>query len=164
MYTAKELQTGVERYDPLSDSNDRSRLTLLTDLRHALAHEELLLHFQPKLNLTDGTLAGVEALVRWQHPTRGLLHPADFLPTVEHTGLIWPLTLTVLDLALTQTSTWRHAGHDLQVAVNLSARCLHRPDLAAQVLQRLQTHDVPARSLRLELTESALMAEPERAL
>ena len=83
---------------------------------------------------------------------------------MEHTGLIWPLTLEVLDQALRQVRAWHQAGHDVQVAVNLSARCLHRADLASQVADRLACHDVPPRCLRLELTESALMAEPDRAL
>ena len=165
MYSAKELQTGVEVYDPSTDTHDRSRLTLLTEVRRAVAEHQLVLHYQPKVDLrADMGIVGVEALVRWQHPVRGLLEPAEFLPTVEHTGLIWPLTLEVLDMALRQARDWVEAGCAVPVAVNLSARCLHRADLAAVVLERLRSHDVSAGLLRLELTESALMAEPERAL
>ena len=163
MYAAKESQDGVAVYDPLSDGNDRSRLVLLSELRRGLADGELVVHYQPKVALGSGQVVGVEALVRWQHPVRGLLAPVDFLPAVERTALIEPVTDAVLDLALAQVRDWSAAGFRVPVAVNLSARSLARPDLLGRVLQRLQAHDVPADLLRLEITESALLAEPTRA-
>ncbi|WP_083869664.1 putative bifunctional diguanylate cyclase/phosphodiesterase [Modestobacter italicus] len=163
MYAAKESHDGVAVYDPLSDGNDRSRLVLLSELRRGLADGELVVHYQPKVALGSGQVVGVEALVRWQHPVRGLLAPVDFLPAVERTALIEPVTDAVLDLALAQVRAWWAAGFRVPVAVNLSARSLARPDLLGRVLQRLQAHGVPADLLRLEITESALLAEPTRA-
>ena len=163
MYAAKEQHNGVQVYDPLADGNDRSRLVLLSELRRGLAEGQLVVHYQPKIALGTGAPAGVEALVRWLHPTRGLLSPAEFLPAVERTGLIEPLTDVVLDLALAQARSWRDQGLEVPVAVNLSARSLGRDDLADRVLGRLAAHDLPARLLRLEITESALLAEPARA-
>ncbi|MDQ1486730.1 MAG: hypothetical protein QOJ62_2423 [Actinomycetota bacterium] len=164
MYTAKELKTGVEIYDPRADLHNRLRLTMLSQLRRGIDEGELLLHYQPKVDLTSGALVGVEALVRWAHPTRGLLAPGEFLPAVELTGLITPLTSAVLDLALTQAHTWLEAGHPVQVAVNLSARSLHQLDLPDRVHAALAKHHVPAHLLRIELTESALMADPSKAM
>jgi diguanylate cyclase (GGDEF)-like protein/PAS domain S-box-containing protein len=163
MYAAKESQHGVGVYDPLSDGHDRSRLVLLSELRRGLADGQLVVHYQPKVALDGGQVVGVEALVRWQHPVRGLLAPVDFLDAVERTALIEPVTDAVLDLALAQVRAWSAEGFRVPVAVNLSARSLARPDLLGRVLQRLQAHDVPADLLRLEITESALLAEPTRA-
>ena len=163
MYAAKELQNGVQVYDPRADGHDRGRLVLLSELRRGLADGQLLLHHQPKIDLRTGRVVGVEALVRWQHPVRGLLAPASFLPAVERTGLIEPLTDAVLDAALAQVRAWCADGLPVPVAVNLSARSLARPDLTDRVLDRLRQHEVPASLLRLEITESALLAEPIRA-
>lgn len=164
MYAAKEVKTGVEVYDPHTDGHNRSRLVLLSELRRGIAEGQLVLHYQPKIALSSGCLVGVEALVRWQHPSRGLLPPAEFLPVVEQTGLISLLSDAVLELALLQARAWLDQGHPIQVAVNLSARCLHHLDLPDRVRKSLTRHGVPARLLRLELTESALMADPVKAL
>jgi diguanylate cyclase (GGDEF)-like protein/PAS domain S-box-containing protein len=163
MYSAKERQDGVQVYDPLSDSFDRSRLVLLSELRRGLAAGQLVVHYQPQVALDTGAVVGVEALVRWQHPVRGLLAPVGFLAAVERTALIEPLTDAVLDTALAQVRAWRSAGLVVPVAVNLSARSLSRVDLPDRVLDRLRAHEVPAALLRLEITESALLAEPARA-
>jgi diguanylate cyclase (GGDEF)-like protein/PAS domain S-box-containing protein len=163
MYTAKERQSGVEVYDAAADGHDRGRLVLLSEFRRGLAEGHLVLHYQPKMCLRTGTVVGVEALVRWAHPTRGLLMPGDFLPAVEQTGLIEPLTDSVLDLALSQVREWTEQGLAVPVAVNLSARSVHRTDLPERVFSALTVHGVPAGMLRLELTESALLAEPARA-
>jgi diguanylate cyclase (GGDEF)-like protein/PAS domain S-box-containing protein len=163
MYSAKEQQDGVQVYDPLSDGNDRSRLVLLSELRRGLANGQLVVHYQPKVALADGAVVGVEALVRWQHPVRGLLAPVGFLAAVERTALIEPLTDAVLDSALAQVHAWSAEGLAVPVAVNLSARSLTRIDLPDRVLDRLRAHDVPASLLRLEITESALLAEPTKA-
>ncbi len=164
MYTAKDLKTGVEVYDPSADTNTPSRLGLLAELRRGLIDDQLVLHYQPKLSLRTGALAGVEALVRWQHPTRGLLPPAAFLPVVEQTGLIDGLTDVVLDLALHQVRDWLDEGQPVQVAVNVSPRSLHRDDLPDRVERALAAHDVPPALLRLEITESSITADPAKAL
>ncbi|WP_052090993.1 putative bifunctional diguanylate cyclase/phosphodiesterase [Modestobacter caceresii] len=163
MYTAKERQSGVQLYDPSADDHDRSRLLLLSELRLGLAESQLVVHYQPQLSLGSGRVTGVEALVRWQHPVRGLLGPAEFLPAVERTALIEPLTDAVLDAVLAQLREWCAEGIAVPVSVNLSARSLIRADLPDRVLSRLRTHGVPAAMLRLEVTESALLTEPERA-
>ncbi|GAA4756860.1 EAL domain-containing protein [Modestobacter marinus] len=163
MYTAKERQSGVQLYDPSADDHDRSRLLLLSELRLGLAESQLVVHYQPQLSLGSGRVTGVEALVRWQHPTRGLLGPVDFLPAVERTALIEPLTDAVLDAVLAQLREWCTEGIAVPVSVNLSARSLIRADLPDRVLSRLRAHGVPAAMLRLEVTESALLTEPARA-
>jgi diguanylate cyclase len=164
MYTAKRARCGYTVFHEDQDTSTRERLTLLGELRQAITRGEIVLHYQPKLTLTDGKLVGVEALARWQHPERGLLSPAEFIPAAESTGLIVPLTLHVLELALAQMRRWRSAGHDFGVAVNLSPRCLAEPELTEQVTQLLWRYHVPATSLELEITENTLAHDPERAL
>ncbi len=165
MYAAKQMQTGVELYAPGTDTHNLGRLLLLTELRRAVDDgDQLVLHFQPKVDLTSGDVVGVEALVRWQHPSRGLLPPNEFLPAAERSGLIHALTDAVLDQALRQARDWLLAGVAVPVAVNLSARSLHLLELPERVVEALQRHGVPAALLRLEVTESALMDDPDRAL
>jgi EAL domain-containing protein (putative c-di-GMP-specific phosphodiesterase class I) len=137
---------------------------LLGELRRALDHDELILHYQPKINIATGGLDSVEALVRWQHPERGLLPPAEFIPMAETTGLIVQLTTRVLHLALTQAATWAKAGKPIPVAVNLSARVLHDHALPGRILTALADHGVPAELLWLEVTESAIMHDPATAV
>ena len=165
MYAAKAGSDGVAVYDAASDVNSLERLSLLTELRAALTSVEPQLHllYQPTVDLRTGAAVGVEALLRWQHPTRGLVPPVDFIPLAEQTGLIGPLTQHVLHLALRQCRTWRDGGLDLPVAVNLSARNLLEDDLPVRVAQALVDHDVPAELLVLEITETALVEDPERA-
>ena len=102
MYQAKQARTGFQAYDPSRDRHSRERLALIAELRRALERDELILHYQPKVDLSTGLIAGVEALVRWQHPVHGLRGPGAFLPHAEHTALMRPLTLHVLETALTQ--------------------------------------------------------------
>ncbi|MFZ0159007.1 MAG: EAL domain-containing protein [Kineosporiaceae bacterium] len=163
MYVAKGQNLGVSAYDQDADGHSPERLALLPDLRRALDNGELVLHFQPQLALSTGVVCGAEALVRWNHPTRGQLAPDAFLPLAEHTGLIGPLTRCVLDLALAQARRWMDAGQRLQMSVNLSARNLLDDQLDVEVAELLQTHRVPAELLMLEVAESAIMAEPVRA-
>ena len=111
MYQAKRSGSGVAVYCAADDQNQPERLALLGELRTALDNDELCLHYQPKLDLRDGSLVGVEALVRWQHPQRGFLPPSEFIPLAEQTGLIYPLSRWVLDAALKQHRTWRGVGH-----------------------------------------------------
>ena len=163
MYVAKAQHLGTFAYDPTVDAHSAAKLAMVGDLRRALQHDELVLHYQPKVNISTGELVGAEALMRWQHPEHGLVLPDDFVPVVEHTGLINPLTRYVLDTALAQARTWIDAGRLLPIAVNLSARNLHDDHFADQVAKLLAAHDVPAQLLELEVTESAIMIDPVRA-
>jgi len=163
MYVAKTQQCGVFAYDPDVDGHSPAKLALLGDLRRALERAELVLHYQPKISTSTGDVVSAEALVRWQHPERGLVLPDAFIPLAEHTGLIGPLTRYVLDAALTQARVWLDAGRALPVSVNLSARNLLDENLPGQVAELLAAHAVPAELLELEVTESALMTEPARA-
>jgi len=164
MYAAKQTHAGFVIYDASVDQHSPRRLALLGGLRRALERDELVLHYQPKADLRSGRVLGVEALVRWQHPEHGLLGPGEFIPLAERTGLIHPLTRWVLDAALRQAAEWRRAGHELSVAVNLSTRSLLDRDFPDQVADRLAAWGVPAGCLMLEVTESAVMADPALAL
>jgi diguanylate cyclase (GGDEF)-like protein len=164
LHTAKSAKVGWQLYAPRPDEYTRPRLTLLPELREALATDQLVLHYQPLLELTTERVTSVEALVRWRHPSRGLLPPVDFLPVAEQTGLIHSLTRYVLDEALRECRTLRASGFDLGVAVNLSARSLGSNELASQVQELLGKHEVPPSALTLELTESAIMSDPFRAV
>ena len=163
MYVAKQRNLGVSTYDREVDSNTPERLALLGDLRRALHDNELFMHYQPKVDLRTGKLCGAEALLRWQHPERGLIPPDDFIPLAENTGLIGPLTNHVLDLSLAQIRIWADQGHPLQVAVNLSARNLLDEGLDQVVHNLMIKHGVGAELLKLEVTESAIMTDPVRA-
>lgn len=163
MYRAKSRGTGVCVYDEDIDEHSREQLALLGELRGALDAGDLVLHFQPKLALADGRLCGVEALVRWQHPVLGLLPPAQFVPVAERTALIHPLTRYVLSAALAECRRWHDAGRELHVAVNVSVRNLLDDAFLADVTGLLAAWGVPARCLELEVTESAIMADPGRA-
>jgi diguanylate cyclase (GGDEF)-like protein len=165
MYVAKASRSGIELYDQLHDQNTPERLALLGDLRRALEQPgQLALYYQPKLSVDGAEIVGVEALIRWLHPTRGLISPVDFIPVAEGTGLIHPLTAHTLQVALRQARQWLDAGHAIPVAVNLSTRCLLDLGLPDKIDDMLRAHGVPADLLRLEITESALMADPTRAM
>ena len=163
MYVAKTQNLGVSAYDPTLDGHSASKLALVGDLRRALDGGELVLHYQPKVNVITGDLVGAEALVRWQHPEHGLVYPDAFIPLAESTGLIHPLTHYVLEAALAQARTWLDAGRPVPIAVNLSARNLHHEGFAELVGELLAAHAVPAALLELEVTESAIMIDPVRA-
>jgi diguanylate cyclase (GGDEF)-like protein len=165
MYAAKDTKTGVVVYRAEMHIQDSTRLVLLGDLRRALdADDQLFLQYQPKVSLRFGELRGVEALVRWNHPTRGLVSPVDFIPIAETTGLINRLTAYVLRLAVRQARDWLQQGISVPVAVNLSPRCLHDPGLVSYVTQLLGQYQLPATLLRLEVTETAVMANPAVAM
>jgi diguanylate cyclase (GGDEF)-like protein/PAS domain S-box-containing protein len=164
MYVAKRAGSGYALYTLEDDKSSRSRLALIGELRHAIERDELVLHYQPKLELATSRIVGVEALVRWQHPQLGLIPPDDFIPLAEDTGLIRPLGMWVLRAAIRQSRDWSAGGLDLQVAVNLSARNLHDPALPDLVDELLVKHAVRRDRLRIEITESTLMADPERAM
>jgi diguanylate cyclase (GGDEF)-like protein len=164
MYQAKRANSGVTVYDETTDPHDVTQLGLLVELRRAIEQDELVLHYQPKARLDTRDLQGVEALVRWQHPARGLLGPDKFVPLAEHTGLMQPLTEWVLHRAIHQAALWRDLGLMLPVAVNLSPRSLLDGDLAATVLTALADANLPAHLLELEITETAIMTDPDRAV
>ena len=163
MYTAKSSPLGLAVYDPAIDLHSPLRLALLGDLRRALDRSELVLHYQPKLSIGTGEVVGAEALVRWQHPERGLVFPDEFIPLAEHTGLIGALTRTVLGAALAQARRWADAGRPIAVSVNLSVRNLLDDDLPDQVADLLARHGVAPELLELEVTETAIMTDPVRA-
>ena len=163
MYAAKRSHLGYAFYSAEEDVFDRSKLVLLSELRRAMEDHELVIHYQPKLDLRQDSVTGVEALLRWQHPERGLLAPGTFLPAVEQTGLIGPLTRYVLEEALAQQRRWRDDGRQLSVAVNVSARNLVDPSLPDTVARLLEESGVPGSALELEITETAIMVDLTRA-
>ena len=161
---ARSHGSRVEVYSPRLERADAGRLKLLGQVRGALAAGEFVLHYQPKVDLQDRRIRGVEALVRWQHPDLGLLPPDRFIEPIEQTALIGPLTLEVIDQALRQIAAWQRRGIVLQVAVNLSARNLIDAELPRHVAELLRTHGVDAGQLVVEVTESAAMSDPDRGV
>jgi len=160
MYIAKRGRRGYVVYAPQQDDHNAARLELTGELRHAIANEELVLHFQPKIDLRIGRTIGVEALVRWRHPKRGLLPPDQFVPAAEETELSRPLTRWVLNRALRQCRLWMESGFDVGVAVNLSGRNLLDADLPATTRELLDAWRVGPAKLQVDLTEDSIMAAP----
>jgi diguanylate cyclase (GGDEF)-like protein/PAS domain S-box-containing protein len=161
--TAKERHEPHRYYDPKFDHYDPSRLALVGELRVAIETDQLLLHFQPKIDLGTGRTVAAEALVRWKHPTRGMLFPDTFIPLAERTGLINELTTWVVMAALRQGLAFAEAGCPLHLSVNLSARNLHDPDFSSELLRLVRDVGFPPDRLTLEITETAIMADPGRA-
>ena len=159
MYAAKE-SNGLRLYDSELDRNSPERLILIADLRQAVERGELTVAYQPKVDPGTGRVVGAEALARWQHPERGSIPPDVFIPLAEHSGLVWPLTLHVLEVALRRRAEWARAGHDLHVAVNLSPNSLLDAALPELVARLLEATGNPARALTLEITESAILTDP----
>ena len=164
MYAAKRNGFGFLVYNAEAEGSRARRLGLTGDLRRAIEDDQLSLSFQPKVDAREGTLAGVEALLRWHHPEHGLIAPEDFVPGAEHTGLIRPLTLWVVNAVLRAQRVWREAGLEINVAVNLSVKSLHDPELVNVLRLLFERWQTPASCLTLELTESALMADPDTAM
>ncbi|MEK7322731.1 MAG: EAL domain-containing protein [Pseudomonadota bacterium] len=164
MYVAKRANAGFALYDPKEDQHSVSRLSLVGELRHAIEFKQLVLFYQPKIDLKTGLVSAVEAVVRWDHPQRGLLLPDEFIPLAEHTGLIRPLTFFVLDEALHQIHLWQKAGLELRMAINLSARHLQDEQLAGKIAAAMRQWGVAPQLLEFEITESAIMANPLRAM
>ena len=163
MYQAKSARSGWQLYIFRPGEHGRDRLQTIQDLRTALDQSQFLLHYQPKVDLRTGRVAGVEALVRWRHPGQGLLYPDTFLPLAEQTGLMRSLTSTVLQTALQQAQAWRQAGLDISVAVNLSVANLIDTHLPVEVGNLLAGFGLPASALKLEITETTLMVDPVRS-
>jgi len=164
MYHAKQSGAGYSVFVPQHDAYSPQRLALMAELRDAIDNDELVLHYQPIVDLNTRQVVGAEALVRWQHPVHGLLMPDSFIGIAEHTGLMRPLTDWVLRAGLRQCRRWTDAGQSLRLSINLSARSVHDIRLPDRVDAGLREHGVAATQLKLEITESALFAEPARAI
>jgi len=163
MYEAKRTQAGVCVYDPGHDLNSRERLALIQELRAAIDERALTLHYQPTIDLRTTRVRGLEALVRWHHPTRGLLYADAFIPLAERVGLIPQLTRAVLEQAVAEAARLQRAGHRLQMSVNISRYDLIDEELPAFIDAVLDRHRVPHHRLTLEVTESCLGEDPDRA-
>jgi diguanylate cyclase (GGDEF)-like protein len=163
MYKAKAAGNGHHVYSGSDEADGANRLETVEQMRTALTRDQLVVHYQPKIDLDTGDVHNVEALVRWDHPTRGLLKPDAFLSLVEEFGLMPALTRVVLTLALDQAAVWHAQGQPLTVAVNLSASSLVDADLPKQVASMLAVRGIPPQVLQLEITEEFLMADRDRA-
>jgi len=163
MYAAKRNKTGYAIYDPHYDTSQQEHLSLLGELRRAVERDELRLYYQPKVSLHSANISAVEALIRWEHPVRGLVPPNMFIPFAEHTGYIKLLTRWVIREAMRQCGEWLRQGLRLQVSVNISARDLMNRDLPNEVANLLAEHQVPPGLLCLEITESGFMEDPAHA-
>jgi diguanylate cyclase (GGDEF)-like protein len=163
MYVAKRSGAAFALYDSAEDEHTPIRLAMLGELRRAVDERELVLHYQPEVMLGSGEVRGVEALLRWDHPTRGLLLPAEFLPAAEKTGLMDALTRYVVDEALRQRHEWRVAGHELNVAINVSMRNLLDNALPEDVCALLEQRHSPPSCLEFEITEHTVVADRFRA-
>ena len=164
MYTAKQAQSGYRVYSDDLGHGAEDRMALQSELRQAIANNELVLHFQPKIDFNAAQVSGVEALVRWQHPVHGLMAPDTFIPLAEQTGLIKPLTKWVLKTALRQCEAWYRAGISLAMSINVSAISIQDPEFPDQMAKILEDFDVPISQIELEITETAVMSEPVRAV
>ncbi|MBT4426510.1 MAG: bifunctional diguanylate cyclase/phosphodiesterase [Rhodospirillaceae bacterium] len=164
MEEAKRSGGGFVACEPEKHQAPVGPVMLAGDVREAIDKNELILHYQPKVAMKDGRVIGAEALVRWDHPEQGLIYPDNFIPLVERTGLINSLTLAVLDKALAQARIWRENGNPLSIAVNLSPRALHDGRLPEHISERLKFHAVPPENLILEITETAIMIDADKAM
>ncbi|MGN6378010.1 MAG: putative bifunctional diguanylate cyclase/phosphodiesterase [Gaiellales bacterium] len=163
MYVAKGRRTGYEVYEPSTDDTDAARLKLAGELRDAVDRRQLVLHYQPKVDLRSGSVVGAEALMRWHHPRHGLIMPDRFIPVAERSGLIRTITIFAIEAAVRECRRWMDAGLELTVSVNLSTRDLIDVQLPDDVHRLLEQWRVPATRLELEITESVIMADPMRA-
>ena len=164
MYRAKAERTGVELYAQELDRNTPGRLRLGSELREAVGTDQIVVHFQPQADPRTGDVVAVEALVRWEHPQRGLLPPGAFLPLAVHGGIIGALTEQVLAIALREAATWRARGRSLPVSVNLAAPNVVDAALPDKLDRLLRASGMPADCLTLEVTEDIVMADPPRAI
>lgn len=163
MYRAKQSLQGVAVYDPAFDPHSPKRLELMGALGRAIREEELILFFQPKIHLQTHKIYGFEALLRWNHPQLGFIPPGDFIPIAEHSNLIYPLTLWVLENGIRYCRHWLDQGYQINVAMNLSTRNLLDDRIVLDLKRLLQKYDVPPACCELEITESTIMADPPRA-
>ncbi|MCB1908943.1 MAG: EAL domain-containing protein [Rhodocyclaceae bacterium] len=166
MYFAKRKRLPCAVYEPSHEAemDGSESLAMASELRRAVEHDELLLHYQPRLDLRSGEALHAEAMVRWQHPQRGFLSPSEFIPFAERTDCIHQVTRWVVENAFAQVSRWRKEGFPVKLSVNLSVRDLLASDLTNYLRQALREHSVSARWFTLEITESAIMDDPEHTL
>ena len=164
MYEAKRSNAGVVVFDQRYGQGSSDRLSLMSDLRKAVDRDELTLVYQPKVSLRDGSTRHVEALVRWRHPTRGMVPPVEFIPFAEQTGYIRSITMWVLGRAIAQCAEWRAKGLPMHVSINISARDVMDAQLPDRVMALLESHDCAARWIGFEITESALLDDPDHAV
>jgi len=164
MYASKNNNNDYTFYHTTLDQHSRDRLALTTELRHAIDHDELLLHYQPKIDFKTGYVTEAEALVRWNHPRFGIMAPDHFIPLSEHTGLIRPLTMWVITEALKTCREWHNNGHKLKIAINLSTHNLHDPHLCSHIADSCKKYQIDPSYLVLEITESAVMSDPISAM
>jgi diguanylate cyclase (GGDEF)-like protein len=164
MYVAKEAHSGFDVYSPDQDTYSPDRLALIAELKQAIDERELALCYQPQVDIRSGAVTGVEALLRWHHPQRGVLLPDEFIPLAEHTGLIVPLTYHVLEEALHQCHLWDEAGLHLRVGINVSARSLLDEQFPMHAARLFEKWSVEPEQVELEMTETAVMANPGRSL
>jgi EAL domain-containing protein (putative c-di-GMP-specific phosphodiesterase class I) len=164
MHLALQAESKYFVYTEEQDVYNPQRLILMGELRNAIDRDELFLHYQPKIDLNTKHVTGVEALIRWNHPNRGIVPPDEFIRVAEQTGLIKPLTFWCLHSSLRQWRVWEQEGINLVLSVNLSARSLMDPLLPDQVSEIIRSYHIPSEYLELEITESAIMADPARAL
>src|SRR5690606_4509555 len=164
MYRAKTEMSGLSLYNAEYDPHSPKRLAMMGELGRAIREDQLCLHFQPKVSLITREFYGFEALLRWNHPELGFVPPGDFIPIVEMTSLIHPMTTWVLEKSIAQCRTWHDQGVNVSIAVNLSARNLLDDNIPKQILRMLEEHQLPPAALELEITESAIMTDPTRAM
>jgi len=164
MYVAKRSNAGVARYEERYDNSSAERLSLMSELRRAVEQDQLLLFYQPKVDLSTQTVKYVEALVRWDHPTRGYVSPDQFIPFAEQTGYIKTISYWVADKAIRQCAMWRDVGIELAISINVSARELIQSSLPDTFAGLLRKYNVPAELLWIEITESAIMDDPNHAI
>lgn len=163
MYEAKRSGSGFSFYDQNSDAHKQTHLSLLSDIRKAVADGEFELYFQPKVGLFEADTPNMEVLIRWNHPTRGFIPPDEFIPFAEHTGSIRLITHWVIDNAIAQAGRWHEQGTEVKISLNVSSRDLLNPNLSAIVQNALEKSHLPVEHLCLEITESALMDDPDKA-
>lgn len=164
LYVAKNIQSAFSVYDAAYDRHSVNQLALKAELRAGIEQDQMILFYQPKLNISRGCVTGVEALIRWQHPERGMIPPDQFIPLSEQRGLIGPLTDWVIRHALQQYKEWQRQGIELQIAVNLSSRVLYDLSLPNRIESTLRDLELPPSALCLEVTEQATMQDPKRAM
>lgn len=164
MYHAKRALKGVAVYDPEFDPHSPTRLELMGALRRAIRENQLELYFQPKIDLTTHRVNGFEALLRWNHPEIGVVPPVEFIPIVEKSNLIYPLTCWVMEQSIRQCAEWQRQGYPITVAMNLSPSNVTDERLLVELRRLLAEYALPGHCLEMELTESTIMNDPERAL
>lgn len=164
MYYAKTEKLGITLYTPDIDQHTPKRLAMMNDLGRALREDQLTLHFQPKISISNGAVIGFEALLRWQHPELGFVPPGEFIPLVEMTDMINPMTKWVLEQSVMQAKRWQEQGYDFVIAANLSTQNLLDETLVDFICETLAFYECPPRLIELEITESSIMADPQRSL